>query len=353
MNALSKIYVLFIYLFIVKTSLPAQGLSSELSSRVEKERGSRIMFYNCENLFDIYDDSIKDDGKFTPEGAYHWTKSKYYKKLDNISKVITSVGGWNPPELVGLCEIENKKVLLDLTKQSSLYILNYNIIHKESPDKRGIDVALLYQPQKYKPIYNKFIKIVFPKNRQKKTRDILYSKGVLSGDTVHIFVNHWPSRWGGQLESEGNRVYVASVLRKITDSIAMVNKYSNIIIIGDFNDTPVDKSLSETLGVFNDTSTINPNSLYNITKISSSYKNKGTIKYHSKWYKFDNIIISGSLLSNDNNVNMLTDGFSIFNAYFLLEKDVKYMGYKPYRTFIGYKYNGGYSDHLPVFIDFK
>ena len=354
-NVLNRIkkYTISLYLVCIVTfTLQSQGLSSDLLLRVESERVARVMFYNCENLFDTYNDTLKDDDKFLPEGEYHWSKSKYYKKLDYVSRVITSVGGWRPPGLVGLCEVENKKVLIDLTKKSSLYIFDYKIIHKESQDRRGIDVALLYLPKQYTPIQNEFIKIEFPNNKNKKTRDILYSKGVLiTGDTIHVFVNHWPSRWGGQLESEKYRIRTASVLKSIVDSILNTNKLSHVVMIGDFNDTPTDKSVLEILNVNTDTLNINNGLLYNMTYLSKEYKNTGTIKYHMKWYKFDQILVSGSLLNKSNTINV--DNFSIFNASFLLEKDIKYLGNKPFRTFVGYKYNGGYSDHLPVFIDFK
>ena len=354
MNPKLKIkLILFILVFFIGNVnfILAQGLSVELSKKIETQRYARIMFYNCENLFDPYNDTLKNDIEFMPEGNYHWTKSKYHKKLNNISKVITAIGAWSPPELVGLCEIENKKVLYDLIFNTPLYHFEYKIIHQESQDKRGIDVALLYQPKSYTPIKNRFIEINFPNKSWKNTRDILYSKGTLhNDDTIHLFVNHWPSRWGGQLESEDNRLHVASVVKIITDSIMADSKHANIIILGDFNDEPTDQSISKILATDNSIVDIKHSQLYNLTAISNSYPNIGTLKYRGKWSKFDQIIISGNLLDNKK-LHAKTESFTIFNPNFLLEKDKTYLGYKPYRTFIGYKYNGGFSDHLPIFID--
>jgi len=234
---------------------------------------------------------------------------------------------------------------------SPLYNFEYKTIHQESKDKRGIDVALLYQPKSYTPIKNNFIEINFPHEPWKKTRNILYSKGTLNeNDTIHLFINHWPSRWGGSLESEDNRLHVASILKNISDSIMGISKNANIIIMGDFNDDPSDKSISEVLATANNINNIKHNKLYNLTSISANYPNIGTHKYRGKWSKFDQIITSGNLLANKNLYTTI-ESFSIFDANFLLEKDDSYLGYKPFRTFIGYRYNGGYSDHLPIFID--
>lgn len=348
MSVLSKLFIVTYLLIIAINSVFAQGLSKELEKKVDKLRYARIMFYNCENLFDVYNDTLINDEEFLPEGDKHWNSSKYYHKLSNISKVITAVGGWKPPELVGLCEVENQKVLFDLTMNSPLYHFGYKVIHKDSPDTRGIDVALLYQPKSYNPIVNRFVNINFPSSNSRKTRDILYSKGVLlDNDTIHLFVNHWPSRWGGQLESEPSRLYVASVLKCIIDSILVVSDSANVIIMGDFNDEPTDKSISKML---NSTKYgVGSSSLCNLS-ISSNY-NVGTLKYRGVWSVFDQIIVSENIIGEQNGMHIDSDGFVIFDAEFLLKHDTKYLGYKPFRTFNGYRYIGGFSDHLPIFID--
>jgi len=344
-----SIRLLFLMLFIA-ANLQSQNLSDTLIKKIETGRYARVMFYNCENLFDTYDDSAKRDEDFLPEGNHHWNKTKYYDKLNKISKVITAVGGWRPVELVGLCEVESRRAVKDLVYNSQLYMLEYKYIHKESPDKRGIDVALLYQPKKYKPVKNKFITIHFPNNPEKFTRDILYSKGVLhQKDTVHIFVNHWPSRWGGQLQSEPYRKFTASVLKHVTDSIFKISPNANIIIIGDFNDEPVNKSLKDVLNAKLSADNLKNTNLYNLAYISESFE--GSHKHKGDWAKLDQIIVSGNLLKGSNNLKTDINGYTIFNAAFLLEKDEAYLGIKPFRTYIGFKYHGGYSDHLPVFID--
>jgi len=349
---ITKLCLISFILISTFQNLLGQGISAELSKKVEKQRAARIMFYNCENLYDCINDTLKNDEEFLPEGSRYWSKGKYYEKLNHISKVITAIGGWSPPELVGLCEIENLKVLHDLTRNSALYPFEYKIIHQESPDNRGIDVALLYQTKKYTPIENKFIAIHFPNEPKKHTRDILYSKGILNKtDTLHIFVNHWPSRMGGELESEEFRFFVASVLKSKTDSIFATNSNPNIIIMGDFNDEPINKSIAVVLGIKNNAVKIDDDQLYNLTAISGISQNIGTHKYQGNWAVLDQFFISGNLLSPKSKLFTTTHDFTLFNADFLLEKDGNYLGVKPFRTFSGYKYIGGYSDHLPIFFD--
>lgn len=327
-----------------------QGLNNSLTYAVEKPRSFRVMFYNCENLFDTIDDSLKTDEEFLPEGVRFWSNYKYYDKLKKISKVITAVGGWQPPDLVGLCEIENRKVLVDLTKHTPLYISEYKIIHKESPDKRGIDVALLYQPETFRPLNKRFLTVLFKENNR-PTRDILYTKGLTNkNDTLHVFVNHWPSRWGGQLESENKRITAAKVLRSIIDSLYQHTQKPNIIIMGDFNDEPENKSISSVLKAEQFNSALVNNTLYNLTPSAIRENTPGTHKYQGNWGTLDQLILSANLLTGKGLFTTKND-IHIFNAPFLLEPDEQYLGKKPYRTFIGFKYNGGYSDHLPVFID--
>ena len=199
----------------------------------------RILFYNVENLFDTTHDSLKNDAEFLPQGKKYWTWKKYQDKCSKIGKIIMAVGGWELPEIVGLCEIENKKTLNGILYSTSLKKANYKIIHKESPDHRGIDVALLYQADRFFPIDTAFLELIYTKSNYSTTREILYVKGVThTDDTLHLFVNHWPSRWGGQLESEHKRISAALLLRKKVDSIFINNNKAKIIIMGDFNDYP-------------------------------------------------------------------------------------------------------------------
>ncbi|MBT6836711.1 MAG: hypothetical protein HOA61_11765, partial [Bacteroidetes bacterium] len=227
------------------------------------EQSLHIMFYNVENLFDTLDDPRTNDNDFLPNGSYNWHSYRYYDKLNKIAKVVLATGGWDDIDLIGLCEIENRKVLDDLVFHTPLKSNKYEIIHKESPDRRGIDVALLYSRDKFKPIYYAFTKIIFPFDSSIRTRDILYAKGVvLNRDTLHLFVNHWPSRRGGKEVSEKRRVYVASVLREKVDSILKHNASSNIVIMGDFNDEPMDRSIQEILNAGFDSIDFTSSNLY-------------------------------------------------------------------------------------------
>ncbi len=321
---------------------------------VNVERGDfRVMFYNCENLFDTFDDSLKNDDEFLPNGAKHWTINKYYEKLSNISKVITAVGGWEPADIVGLCEVENHYVLEGLTQVAPLKNLNYKIIHFESPDKRGIDVALLYQASTFLPIKTQKLTVKFPSSMGRPTRDILYVVGKTKHkDTLHIFVNHWPSRWGGMLESEPKRRFVASFLRTKVDSIFATNNKANILIMGDLNDFPDNMSVMEDLKALTDFSDIKSNELYNLSYYLQEEKGKFSHRYQGEAGILDQMIISGALLNPEANFFTTKDNAHIYDADFLLEKEENFIGYKPFRTYIGYKYHGGYSDHLPPYLDF-
>jgi len=312
----------------------------------------RIAFYNVENLFDIYNDSLKRDDEFTPDGDRNWNNNRFYKKLNNIYKVIIGIGEWNPPVIVGLCEVENRFVLNKLVYQTPLKTFDYKIIHEESPDRRGIDVALIYRSSGFTPIEHKTIGIRFPFDTASRTRDILYVKGVLSGkDTVHIFVNHWPSRYGGYLVTKPKREFVATVLRKQLDSLFVSDINSNIIIMGDFNDEPWDESLQDVLDARLDTTGLQTNDLYNLMGIFQKDWDGGTSKYLDDWNTIDQFIVSANLVKGRQELQVSPKGAQIYNPEFLLEDDFKHLGKKPYRTYVGFKYNQGYSDHLPIYID--
>jgi predicted extracellular nuclease len=334
-----------------KNFAQSEGLSQQLKSKIEQERLLRIMFYNVENLFDTEDDSLKMDKEFLPDEIRNWSKFRYSQKQSQLSKVITAVGGWSPPELVGLCEIENRSVLNYLTRQSPLYVFGYQIIHQESPDARGIDVALLYQPKSFKPVSTEFIPVNYPVNKR-KTRDIIYSRGIIPNhDTLHVFVNHWPSRYGGQLESEENRIYVAGLLKHKTDSILDNNPQALIVIMGDFNDEPDNTSLIKTLNALPAYDSLQTKQLVNLSYELRYTNNQGSHKYQGQWTLLDQVIVSGALLNKSRNTYTTPEKLTVVKASFLLEPDEAYLGDKPYRTYVGFKYNGGFSDHLPVFID--
>jgi len=352
---------LFLLLFLVSTQIVLAQDSAAIISSTGMEgfkfddsyRGNssvRVMFYNVENLFDIYDDSLKNDESFTPDGDHHWNNYKYYQKLNNLSKTMVAVGGWEAVEVIGLCEIENKKVLRDLVNQQALKPANYQIIHKESPDKRGIDVALLYRADKIKVDTVQWINVFLGKD-QRPTRDILYAILRTDNNAVfHVFVNHWPSRYGGQMKSDPKRKAAARTIRVVIDSIFDSSTEANILMMGDFNDEPDNESIHDVLRAKNDTSFTDSTELYNM--MSNFHGNHGSHKYQGNWGVLDQFMVSKSIYKGSAGLKIL-DGALIFRAPFLMEKETKYPGEKPYRSYIGRKYSGGYSDHLPIFIDLQ
>lgn len=310
----------------------------------------QVMFYNTENLFDCMHDSLKNDREFLPESIRGWHAGRYKHKLRNVAKVITAAGGWKAPELVGLCEVENEKVMNDLSRYSPLKELGYRYVMTDSPDERGIDVALLYQRGSFKLIGHRSIRIRFENRRFKPTRDILHVTGIIAtGDTLDVFVVHLPSRSGGEKESEPARIIAASQLKICTDSLSKARTCPNLIIIGDFNDYPSDRSVSRILGANAPTSPIVPEKLYNLM----AGKKDGTYKYQGEWGILDQFIVSGNLLSNRNKLKISGEKVTVCDLPFLLEKDEKYGDKRPFRTYYGLKYTGGFSDHLPIIGTFE
>ncbi len=353
-------FILFSHLFLFVNSQKRNNLNNKTSFKpydnfyeeARNNNGIRLVFYNCENFFDIYNDSTKNDDEFTPTGLKSWNNTKFYTKLFHTYKTLISIGGWEPPGIIGLCEIENQFVLNQLIYKTPLSKFNYKIIHYESPDRRGIDVALLYRPKKFKPLFYKPIQINFPFNSNSKTRDILYVKGLLlDKDTLNIFVNHWPSRFGGYMATIPKRKFAASVLRKYVDSLLAINPWSNIVIMGDFNDDPTDESITKTLDAKHDTSNLKLKDLFNLMYEKKNNFNKGTLKYKGNWNIFDQFIVSTALLKRKQGLQVSPHKAQIFKANFLLEEDTKYFGQRLFRTYLGPKYVGGYSDHLPIYLD--
>jgi len=323
-----------------------------LHAQTKEKQNFKVMCYNVENFFDCKHDSLKNDYDFLPTGSHAWTYKKYVKKQANIAKVISAIGGWDAPALVGMCEVENDKCLFDLTHYSGLKNFQYKFIHYESSDTRGVDVALLYQPQQFKPIHNQPIRINFPAAPHSKTRDILFVTGKIpSGDTLYVFVCHFPSRLGGELESDDKRLFVASVLRNKVDSLFTAHQKPNIVIMGDFNDYPTNASLLNVLRAKPLGDSISYKELYNLM-YKMHAEGKGTNKHLGDWGALDQMIVSGNLLNPGNSIFTMQNDAHIFNADFLLEADKIYLGKQPFRTYVGFKYQEGYSDHLPIYVDF-
>lgn len=310
----------------------------------------RAMFYNLENLFDVYDDTLKNDESFLPQGDHHWSSYKYYQKSNNLGKTILSVGGWEGVEIIGLCEVENRKVLEDLVHKTVLKQTDYQILHTESPDKRGIDVALLYRADKITIDTVQYIQVFLGKD-QRPTRDVLYATLLTSNNArLHVFVNHWPSRYGGQMKSDPKRKMAARVVRGYVDSIMIAEPTANILLMGDFNDEPENESIHDVLRATSDSTFSDSTALYNL--MSPIRGNHGTHKYQGAWGVLDQFMVTKSLFRGEKNLQIIEGPF-IFRAPFLMAKETKYPGWTPYRTFIGFKYMGGYSDHLPIFVDLQ
>ncbi len=291
---------------------------------------------NCENLFDCRHDSLKQDTEFTPEGDRRWTASKYWDKLDNTAKTIiacgTEDGDWRLPDMVALCEVENDSVMRDLTRRSLLRGANYEYLMTSSPDVRGIDVALLYSPGSFAPVRHYPLRVK-PMKGMRPTRDILYAAGrIITGDTLHIFVVHAPSRYGGERRTRPHRRLVASRICLAVDSLRAACQDPMIIIMGDFNDG-------------GDSPVIRQICAKGLTDVSAgatgSHGAQGTYKYKGRWESIDHIIASPAAARR-------LHSCTVNDAPFLLEADDLYGGVQPLRTYRAWRYRRGYSDHLPL-----
>ena len=315
-------------------------------------KSERIVFYNAENLFHPSDDSLKSDEDFTPAGSYHWTWSRYIDKLNKLGKLFVALGEGKMPAIIGICEVENRSVLKDLLNKSILRSFHYKIIHVESPDNRGIDVALLYDPQKFLPLKYNCLNVSNGIIPGLKTRDILHVTGLFHEKAYcHIFINHWPSRRGGQLSSEKNRMAVASVLRRTVDSCFIQDEWSNIIIMGDFNDEPNNKSLRELLKAQDPDHAHDSIGLYNLM-FPFLKKGKGThyrVNNFREAAVLDQIIVSKSIYYGKSQIILQDNSAHIYENAILLDKKNN----SPLRTYQGLKYIGGISDHLPVYTDIQ
>lgn len=330
-------------------SLIAQPLNN---SNATKRGDLRIMFYNVENFFDTFDDIQKADEEFLPESQKKWDDYKCWKKTNQIFKTIAAVGENQPPEIIGFAEVENDSVLRRLVYGTPLAKYQYGIAHYESPDRRGIDVGLIYRKDVLRLITSKKIPIKFPGNPYKMTRDILFcSFEFESRDTIHLFINHWPSRSGGQKASEVYRIHVATVLKQQVDSLLATNSSVKIIIAGDFNDEPENASVSEVLEAKKPVGTIHDAALYNLSASLEEACNCGSYRYKADWNMIDQFMVSGALLNESAKLQTCINCTHIADFQFLLIEDSKYGGYKPYRTYLGPVYKGGFSDHLPIFLD--
>ena len=308
----------------------------------DAQESFRVLFWNVENLFDCKDDPRKNDHEFLPDATRHWNHFRYRSKLNNLAKGIIASGENFVPDLVGLCEVENDSCLIDLVKYSPLREAGYRYVITDSPDQRGIDVALLYQRGSFKLLQCQSIRIPHKLLRKGPTRDILHVVGkVISGDSLDVFVCHMPSRSGGQAKSEPYRLMTASQLKQMVDSVMRIRKHPHVLIMGDFNDCPTDKSMKEVL--------CSDGCLENLMKD----KRQGTYRYRGEWGILDQFLVSKGLLKKKGSIRTSSRKAQILRHDFLLMEDEKYGGDKPFRTYNGMKYLGGFSDHLPISLDLE
>ncbi len=344
----------FIVVFIFPSCKSSFITADNPMSAVTTEKTSyhmRLVTYNVENLFDTKHDEGKRDHDFLPWGINKWTQERYQTKLKRIFKVIANISEWEYPAIIALTEIENRAVLEDLIQATPLVESDYSIIHEESPDARGIDVAFLYRRSMFRPISHEALPVEMPNDPSFKTRDILYVKGLVNKqDTLHYFVLHFPSRLGGEAESEPKRIHAASVLRAKADSILNHEPHAKIIITGDFNDDPTNASAYEVLRGKESVENAESGDFFNLM-YDAYMKGYGSYKYQSVWNMLDQFIVSLTLLDNQNKVYTTTTSAHIFQPEWLSVQDDRFPGMKPFRTYSGPNYLGGYSDHYPVYMD--
>tara|TARA_R110002111_G_scaffold82729_2_gene130210 strand:+ start:9212 stop:10165 length:954 start_codon:yes stop_codon:yes gene_type:complete len=305
-----------------------------------------VAFYNIENLFDVENDPLTNDDDFLPTSAKRWTPKRYKNKLKKLGTVISKIGEEDTesaPTIVGLAEVENKKVLSDLVRSKNLIKEGYSFVHYDSADERGIDVALLYKSDIFKvensEVFSVYLQTEF--GEQDYTRDILLVQGVLNNEPLHIIVNHWSSRREGEKETEFKRLAASNKVNSIIKTIKKEDPNIKIIVMGDFNDNPNNDSIALME---------KESELYNPFKtVWSQYK--GSLSYNFQWNLFDQILFSTNFFDT-NNSTLNFDIADVFNTKILTQYHGKYKG-QPFRTYVGKKYKGGYSDHFPVYIQFK
>lgn len=313
-----------------------------------------FMFYNVENLFDTIDNPNTRDDEFTPQGEKRWNSERYYKKLENLSTVVALADANQFPAFIGVSEVENKTVLEDWASMPAMKPHNYEVVHYDSNDGRGIDVGLLYQANVFQLLHSELIPVDYePEPEQYPLREILYVKGIFyQTDTLHIFVNHWKSRRGGENETAYLRVKSANTLRKKTDELLNENADAKIIICGDMNDEPENKSLLVSLGAEKSPEAAQETGLYNLM-YHKSVKDLGTYSYRGSWNMLDNLIVSRGFLNSETGYIVDEIEGEIVYDNKILYDNPKANGPVPSKTYGGDNYYGGYSDHLPVYFTMK
>ena len=309
-----------------------------------------VAFYNVENLFDTENDTLILDDDRTPQGVYGWTTKRYQNKIANISKVLSQIGFEvtdSAPDIIGVCEVENFKVLQDLANHPNLKKYNYKIIHEDSPDERGIDVALLYKEGVFIPTSFDFRRLLLFNNDgfRNYTRDQLVVSGYMLGEALHFIVNHWPSRSGGTSRSQPDRIKAAQLTHQILDSLRQKNPGAKVLITGDFNDNPVDDSICKTLKGVSNSKKMEGYQLFNPMQ-EMFKKGQGTLAYRDQWNLFDQMLVTKELATAKEGYKFWKAG--IYAPDYLKVRSGQYKGY-PIRTYVGTSYQGGYADHFPIY----
>lgn len=352
-----QIFVLVAAIFLATScdNNEQSGLNSELKDLT-------IAYYNVENLFDTIDAPDKWDEEFTPDSPKEWNTEKYLKKLTNLAVVFDSIGGKELPAIIGLEEVENRAVLEDLIKQEVLAAANYQIIHHESPDFRGIDNALLYNPEIFEVLHQEAIPVNMPKDiayindNEVTSRDILYVKGKVFGSSIiHVFVNHWTSMYRGEKETIPHRDYCALVLKNKINEILQEDPEANIIAGGDLNENVFAPAVNKVIQADTLFQDMDNAKMYNLSHYLFTQKGKGTYNFKGEWGVLDHILVSGNLLNNNNSIFTDKDWLQTFDSDLVLNYyNNKYgTGSRPNRTYAGPKYFGGFSDHLAIYLHLK
>ncbi len=305
----------------------------------------RVMFYNTENLFDTIDDTLKNDEEFLPDGSRHWSMTRFNKKTDAIAKVIIAAGEWEAPALVGLCEVENEEVIKKLVRSDLLTGVNYSFVHFDSPDKRGIDICLLYRDDIVKVISAESWLPDININPVFESRNALFVRAEVFNDTLDFIFCHWPSRRGGVLASDDQRHMIMETVVQRTDSLRRhTGKAEKLVMMGDFNCSPefeAMKEMAKRCGLVN-------------LSADAAARGEGSYRYRGKWEMIDQALVSANMTdATPAEGKCYNLSFSVLNKDFLLEDDPDYPGKRPFSTYREYRWEGGYSDHLPVVLVFS
>ncbi len=339
--------------FVVLFSLLVSLLAAQSANNAEQQyKVGIVAFYNLENFYDTIDDPRTHDEEFLPNGDHLYNSAVYKDKVGKLEQVLSSIGTDLTPDgfsMLGVAEIENRKVLEDLVAQPKLKDRGLKIVHYNSPDERGVDVAFIYNPKYFSVKHSEklFVKMTNADGTLHYTRDVLWVSGIYDKtDTVNVFVNHWPSRRGGEEASAPARAAAAGAAKRVIDSLMRINPNTKVILMGDLNDDPTSPSVTQVLGAKGNKKDVQPGGLYN-PWVDYLKKGIGTLAYNDSWNLFDQIMLSYGWLDEHQNGFFLKDA-RIFSKQYMVTKTGKYKGY-PMRTYDGVIYNGGYSDHFPTY----